>query len=156
MTVNVKITTVATSIAALTWPSGVTVKDFSNMPANGVLQPKMMYPNAEATWDNVEINQETYGTMGAEKQDLFYDMGYRYLHCTPVGGPGGIYDIYGGIVSMIASLMVVFMSNDTVTGAVDVRLINATRPQIVTDPAGNQFWGCDFTLRVQEFCEIVP
>ncbi len=156
MAVYVKIATVATSIAALTWPSGVTVKDFSGMPASGNLIPGIMYPYADDTFGNVDFTEETYGTMGSEKQDLFYDLVYRYLHCTPNGGPGGIYDVFGGIVSKIASIAVVFRSNDVVPGAVDLRLKTFSKPKIVEDPAGNQFWGCDFTLRIQEFCEIAP
>ncbi len=156
MSVNVHIVTVAQSIAALSWPTGVTVKTFSSMPGNGILTPGIMYPNVENTWGNVAIDEDVaWSVDSASPIDLEYDLGYRYLHCTPQGGPGGIYDIYGGIVAIIASIMVVFMSNKKVTGAVSLRLLSMSKPGIVQDPAGNNFWGCNFTLRIKEFCEVV-
>lgn len=153
MTINIKITTVATSIAALSWPAGVTVKDFSNIPQNGILTPGIMYPLVDDSEASPEITSVMQGTGENKKMDFFYDLPYRYLHCAPQGGPGGIYDIYGGAMKTISAILRVFVVNDSVAGAVDMKVKSFTRPKIVADPAGNQFWGADFVLRVQEFTE---
>jgi hypothetical protein len=151
MTVTVHIATVATSIAALSI-SGVTIKDISGIPANANLQPATLYPNPDNWIDGIKIEAQTFGIAGVEKQQLDYDLHYRYIHCAP--GAVGAFDYYPSLVSAIATIMQVICINDTVTGAQDFRLKSMSAPKIVTDPAGNSFWGCDFTFHVIEFLEV--
>jgi len=154
MTVNVKIRTVISAIAGLSI-SGVTIKDLDEIPGNTNLQPKTLYPNAEGVIRGLLPSRETYGTLGSEKINLDYGIRYRYVHCTPDGSPGGVYDVVDDCVETIASILAVLLANDTVNGAVDVWLTSMSDfPIIVQDPAGNDFWGCDFTLGIKEFCEV--
>jgi len=154
MAVNVKISTVIASIAALSI-TDVTVLGLTDMPTHGNLAPQTLYPNAEkGIFGKVNSEPKTQGSGGNEKITLEYDLYYRYLHCAPVGSVGGLYDITSGLITNIATIMVSFLTNDTVSGAINLALTDVSGAGIVVDPAGNEFLGCDFTLRITEFCEV--
>lgn len=154
MTVYVKISTVCTAIAALSIP-GVTIKDLSGVPANANLAPRTLYPNPEGVIRGLVPERQSQGVQGSEKINIEYGIRYRYLHCTPNGLTPG--DIVADCVSAVSSILAVILANDTVSGAVDLWLESMTDfPISVKDPAGNDFWGCDFTLHIKEFCEVAP
>lgn len=147
--------TIFTSIAALTYPTGVTCKDISGIPENGNMTPGVLYPNPEpGLFQTTSTKPTTFGTNGGAKIDLEYDISYRYLHCAHGGGVVLIGVALLAAVLAIVGIMAVFTSNDTLTGAVDMRLKSMSKwPTTVTDPAGNSFWGCDFTLHVIEYLQ---
>lgn len=153
MTVNIQIPTVFTSIAALSYPAGVTCVDISGIPENGNMTPGVLYPNPEGLFQTTMVKAPiTLGVNGAENQDLEYDISYRYLHCAPGGGLVLLGALLLSAVVNITGIIKVFVSNDTISGAIDLRLKSMSRwPIKVTDPAGNSFWGCDFTLHIIEY-----
>ena len=161
MTIYIKTPTVSTSITSVIGAalrtSGVTVKDHTGIPANGTLLAKTMYPNLETFVSNETITRDTPGVNGDEKKTYEYDLTYRYLHCLPAGGVGGVYDVYAGIFVIRTAVFAAFLNNSgNISGAVKAEFKGATKPGPVTDPAGNTFWGCDFTIRITEFCEVAP
>lgn len=151
MTVNIQLLTVTASIAALTFP-GVTVLDVDEVPNNLNLVTCRLYPNPDGFAGDVDPSAVTLGVGGNESQDLPYTLRYRYWHCGPLGTGGPIGENLLSCLTNIIAIMKIFMTNDTVSGAIDLRLKSMSRfPIMVKDPAGNDGWGCDFTIKVLEY-----
>ena len=51
------------------------------------------------------------------------------------------------------NLLVAITSNDAISGAVDVKINSIGSIGGITDPAGKEFWGFEFSLRVLEFSQ---
>ena len=151
MTVNVKFATVANSIAALS-VSGVHMYDTDQIPTNANMVVPCMFPKPYGYISNITPTIETYGTAGSEKITLEYDLTYTYCHAAIAENLN--FGVYAGFITKIASILVTLLTNDAVTGAVDIRVSSVSGFGIALDPAGNAYHGCDITLHVQEFCEV--
>lgn len=93
---------------------------------------------------------ETYGSMGAAKINSNYSLNYIYLHCDVASGLGAFAPFLGIYQSLQVILETIF-TNDVVTGLVDLQLGSIGKVGVITDPAGNEFWGVNFSLKVLEF-----
>jgi len=152
MTYSAKFTTVATSIAGLTI-TGVTIKDLSNMLTDVSMACPLLMPGPSFITNLQPVLPETYGSAGTERLTLKYNITYRYFHCAVSAEQ--TWGLYDDIVSNVAAIMVVLMTNDKLAGLSDLR-INAIPeiPGIVTDPLQNEYYGCDITLSVEQKCEL--
>ncbi len=154
MTVEVSLTA-CDAIAKLIFP-GVTVKTIATIPANGVLSPRILYPDpTNGLFATTNIPQLSQGSQGSEAQNFEYDIFYRYLHCAPIGSVSGLGYSLQDVVKTVKQIIKVFSTNDSLpdAGVVDLRLIRMSPrwPITVKDPAGNDFIGCDFVLHAIEF-----
>ena len=151
MTANIQLLTVTASIAALTFP-GVTVLDIGGVPNNMNMVTCRLYPNPDGTVRQFTTKTQTLGAQGNEQQNAEYNLRYRYWHCAPNGTGGPIGETMLSAVTNIIAIMQVFATNDTVSGCKDLRLVTMSDfPIMVKDSAGNDGWGCDFTLKIIEF-----
>lgn len=148
MAINSQIATVADSIAGLSI-SGVTIKDIDQIPDSAKLLCPLLIPQPNDYVTNLTYTRQSFGSMGAEKLDCTYSLNYIYLHCE-LGSGLGAYAPYAGIISKLELILETVMSNDTITGAVDIQVGNIGSIGVINDPAGNQYWGVIFSLNVLE------
>lgn len=149
MTVSVQLATVADSISGLSI-SGVTIKDFDSLTASWKSQPYVMYPNPENPFGNFSLTRDSQGTGGTAQFTLTYNLNYRLLGLA-LGDVGQFGGSYSALVAKLVLILNAIITNDSVTGAVDISPTGTPTIGPRTDPAGNQYFGCDFSIRVQEF-----
>jgi hypothetical protein len=151
MTVTVNFATVANSIADIHF-EGITVKDIDEIPEAGTLQTPVLFPQPNDFITDVQASFETFGSGGMSKMNLQYTLNYVFL-LNELGGGISSFDNYTRLISSVASIVKTIMSNDAVTGAVDIQLNGIPSLSPITDPSGNQFWGCLLSFRVLEFVQ---
>ena len=140
MTVTCSVNTVASSIAALS-VSGVTIKDIDKIPDSAKLLCPVLIPQPNDYMSNVTVSFETFGSNGGAKLNMEYDLNYVYLHCESGSGINAF--------APFSSLM----SNDAVTGLVDLTVNSISNVGIINDPAGNSYWGVLLSFHVLEFAQ---
>jgi len=99
---------------------------------------------------NYQMTFESFGSNGVAKMNSAYTLNYIYLH-SEVGGGINAFAPFAGIITNVQTILVAIFSNDRITGAVDISLQGLGQIGVVSDPAGNQFWGVQFALRVLEY-----
>lgn len=152
MTYTVKFADVTAAIAALN-VTGVTIKDISAIPEQATLLCPIMFPQPNFVTD-FQVKIDTLGTAGSEKVTLEYDINYIYTHCTINAGLGGMFSVYAGMITNILAIIVKILLTDNPRDGVTLRLRTIPQAGPVNDPAGNQYWGCLFSLHVLEYCEV--
>jgi len=144
------IATVTNSIAALS-VSGVTLKDMDEIleqveERDGpIIQP---IPNGFVT--DLGAERDSFGDPSQALKTLNYTLNYRLMYI-PLDAGRGLFDVYDDMVAKAFLFIDAVLANDDLSGSVDVTPVGALNFGPVVDPAGNQFHGCDFQLRVQEF-----
>lgn len=150
MTITVAFATVADSIAGLTY-TGITAKDIDQIPDNAELLCPIFFPQPNDFVMDIQSTFQSFGSNGTAKIDLSYTLNYVYLHCK-TGGIGA-FEANAGLIANIAVIVKAILSNDAITGAVDIVPQTIQSIGVVEDPAGNQFWGALFSFRVLEFSQ---
>ncbi len=151
MTVTSTISTVADSIAALS-VSGVTIKDIDQIPDTARMLCPLIIPQPANFVSDLSITFESFGSNGGAKINTNYTLNYVFLLCE-VGSGMGAFAAFSGLISKLSALLVEINSNDSITGAVDVKINSISNIGVITDPAGVEFWGLEFSLRVLEFSQ---
>lgn len=152
MTYNVKFTTAATSIAGLTI-TGIPIKDLTNILTDVSMACPVLMPAPGFVSNLQPVLPETYGSSGAERLTLKYDLTYRYFHCAV--GADMTWGFYDDVVSNVAAILAVLLTNDKLTGLSDLRVKSISEiPGVVTDPLQNEYFGCDITLSIEQKCEL--
>lgn len=149
MVVTSSITTIAESIANIQF-DGISVKSINDIPESASLLCPLLIPNPSDFVSDYGVSFETYGSMGAAKINSNYSLNYIYLHCDVASGLGAFAPFLGIYQSLQVILETIF-TNDVVTGLVDLQLGSIGKVGVITDPAGNEFWGVNFSLKVLEF-----
>lgn len=149
---SIKIITVLDSISALS-VSGVTVKDVNEVDEAWQVRGAVLYPLIDNLMSFSRPTRQSFGVGSAKRLDINYVLNYRLLYA-PVGSGRGVKDIFSGLMTTVAATLDALNVLDAPSGSVDIEAsINEGRP-VVKDPAGNDFWGCDFTINVLEFNEV--
>lgn len=142
--------TVPNSIAAMS-VSGVTIKDVDEIVdsvtdrACPIIQP---IPNGFVT--DFSVERDSQGPGSTALQTVMYTLNYRLMFA-PVGTGRGLLGVWADMLVKARLFLDAIIANDDLAGTVDIRPVGALNFGPVSDPAGNQFHGCDFALRVQEF-----
>lgn len=141
---------VASSIAAWTI-TGITIKGITSIPEQAQMLCPILYPKPDNFVTGLGVDNYTFGTGGSEQATIHYVMTWRYLHSQIGGGLGGLFAVYGGLITNICTILAYIANHDTVTGAANLRV--QTIPVIgpVSDPTGNMYHGCDFDIYVEEY-----
>lgn len=150
MTITSTISTVADSIAALTI-SGVTIKDIDQIPDTARMLCPLLIPKPDNFVTDLSVSFETFGSNGGAKINTNYTINYVFLFCE-VGGMGA-FAAFSGLVSKLSAILVAINSNDAITGAVDMKINSIGNIGVITDPAGVEYWGLEFSLRVLEYTQ---
>jgi hypothetical protein len=151
MTVTCSVNTVATAISGLT-VSGVTIKDITAIPDSAKMLCPVLIPQPNDYMSGTKMTFETFGSMGTAKMNMEYDLNYVYLHCEAGSGINA-FAPFSDLMTKLASILVVIMSNDKVNGLVDLQLQNVGNIGIINDPAGNSYWGVLLSFHVLEFSQ---
>jgi len=151
MTYYAKFTTLATAIKGLTI-TGIPIRDLSELPTSAMLQTPVIIPKPDGFINNLAMTRDTYGSGGNAKWTLTYDMTYRLLYA-PIG-MNLDFGTYDNLISAIASSLVVFQTNDVLSGAIDIVVNTVSNVGPVSDPSGNVYHGCDFVLSVTQLSEV--
>jgi hypothetical protein len=150
VTITSAFTTITSSIAALSI-SGVTIKDVDEIPQSARLLCPVLLPQPNDFVTDFAPTFQTFGSNGTPKIDLEYTLHYVYLHCEAGAGLSQL-EIYSGLMTKLSAILVALLSNDAVTGLVDMK------PEIgnigvIEDPTGTQYWGILISLRILEFAQ---
>lgn len=148
MTVAVNFSTVTNSIAALSI-SGVTVKDIDEITSSRMGQKAIFAPRPENFVTGLSVTAETFGSGATRTATLAYTLNYVYYHC-PLPSTLNFAD-YANVITNVAAILVALITNDTLTGAADVGVGGVSDLGAVSDPAGNMFFGCVISIRVEEY-----
>lgn len=151
MTINCQFATVADSIAGLTI-SGVTIKDIDQIPVSASLTCPILFPQPEGFISDIQYARQSFGSNGTPKIDFSYTLNYVYLHCETGSGISAL-DPYAGIIAKLELITETIMSNDAITGAVDIIPNTIGGIGSIQDPAGNTYWGALLSFRVLEFAQ---
>jgi len=149
MTITSSLVTIADSISKLTI-TGITLRDIDQIPPNASLLCPLLIPQPNDFVTDISTEFVSFGSNGTAKINMQYTLNYVYLHAE-AGSGVGTYDVYSGLITNLAKIIVAILSNDAVTGAVDVSLQSISNIGVINDPAGNEYWGVLFSLRVLEY-----
>lgn len=150
MTITSTIATVADSISNLSI-SGVTIKDIDGIPDSAVMLCPLLIPQPNNFVTDLSVSFETYGSNGGAKINTSYTLNYVFLFCE-VGGLGA-FASFAGLISKLQSILVAINSNDAISGAVDMKINSIGNIGVITDPAGKEYWGLEFSLKVLEYSQ---
>ena len=150
MTIASTISTVTDSIASLII-SGVTIKDIDQIPEAARLLTPLIIPQPNNFVTDLSVTFETFGSNGSAKMNTNYTLNYVFLFCE-VGGLSA-FAAFSGLIEKLSSILVAIDSNDAISGAVDVKINSIGNLGVITDPAGVEFWGLEFSLRVLEYTQ---
>lgn len=151
MTITSTIATVTDSISNLSI-SGVTIKDIDQIPDIARMLTPLLIPQPNNFITDLQVSFETFGSNGGAKINTAYTLNYVFLYCE-VGSGLGSFAAFSGLVGKLQDILVAINSNDAITGAVDVKISTIGNIGVITDPAGNEFWGLEFSLRVLEYTQ---
>lgn len=151
MTVSINFETVTNSIAALSI-SGVTIKDIDEIPEDAAMLTPILFPQPSGFITDIAPSFETLGSNGAAKMNLEYTLNYVYLHA-PVGNGINAFAPYAGMITKLAAIFVAIMSNDAITGLVDLKLNALPNLGVVASPNEVDYWGALISLRVTEYVQ---
>ena len=151
MTFGTGLTTVVTSIAGLT-VSGVAMKGTDGIPPSGSMVCPIFFPQPNGFVSDLSVVRTTFGINGAGRLDVTYALNYVYLHA-PVGGSLGTFELYAGMVTNLAAILNAIMSNDTISGAADIKPGGIADMGVVADPAGKEYWGTLLVINVLEYVQ---
>lgn len=150
MTITSAFATITNSIAALAIP-GVTVKDIDEMPQTARMITPVLLPQPTDFVTDYEPTFQSFGSNGTAKINVNYTLNYVYLHCEAGSGLSQL-DIYAGLMRNLSAILETLLSNDAITGLVDMtpRVGNIG---VIEDPSANQYWGILLQLRILEFAQ---
>lgn len=143
------ISTVCTSIAALT-VAGVTIKDLGDVPPSGERITPILFPDPARPLSNYAAERMSFGGGSSHLADADYDLNYIFLFAKIGAGRTGL-DYLEACVEKVQLIIDAVMEIDTITGAVDVWPSSVGDVIVITDPAGNNYIGCNLSFHVKEF-----
>lgn len=151
MTVASALSTITNSIAALVI-TGVTIKDIDEIPQSASMLTPLLIPQPNDFVTDFAVTFQSFGSNGTAKMDMDYSLNYVYLHAE-AGSGIGTFDVYSGLITKLSAIIVAILSNDAITGLVDMQLGGIGNIGIIEDPSGNQYWGVLFSFRIKEFAQ---
>lgn len=142
---------ITAGIAALT-VTGVKILDIGAIPEQ--IQPRtndipILYPHPDGFMAGGTAQQAsvTFGTPTGRFWFFERTLKYVYLHAA-VGSGRGIADHYPAMLSNIDALMTALVDLDV--SGVDVMTVNTGAFGVLTDPAGQQYFGFTLDINVRE------
>jgi hypothetical protein len=144
MTIVISPTTVSAAIAGLSI-TGVTIKDIDEMPDSVNMLTPLIVPQPNNFISAVRPQRQSFGSGGTQKMDFTYSLNYQFIH-SPVGSGINAFAPYNDVITKLVSIINTILNNDTVNGLVDMGLQEIGQVGIITDPAGDQYWGCLFSV----------
>lgn len=129
--------------------SGVTVKDKDEVVASWLEQPNVLYPLPEAWINDFGVRFDAITRGAAAPSTVNYRLTYRFLG-TQVGDLSTFPQGYSNVVDKLVLIVNAFMTLDSpYSGGMDLKIDSVSiGPRI--DPAGNNYFGADISLLIEE------
>jgi len=143
------ITTVVDSIAALTI-AGVKICALDNVPPSALKLAPIMFPDPANPVSGFVAEHMSFGGGSSALMDVDYDLNYIFVYCEIGAGRTGL-DYLEKLILKVQAIYDEILLIDTFAGGVDIMPTDNVKPGIVTDPAGNSYYGCLLTFHVKEF-----
>jgi len=154
---GLKLDTIITNIAALsvTLKNTKTLKILkdSSVPESAKDLGAVLFPKPDGFVSGFEVEAMTYGVNGVEKMDVSYTLTYTFCDI-PMGANRSIGVNYNILAYDTVQILNAILTNDNITGGVDLRVSGVNSFGAVPDPSGNMFFGTEIQLAVQEFYEV--
>ncbi len=148
MTISLNLANIADAISQISI-SGVTVKDKDQIAGSWVSTPNVLYPNPDGWITGFTINYQAITRGAAAPANIRYTLNYRFLG-VQVGDMATFPVSYSALVDkVIAIINAIYAVDAPYNGSVDMFVDNIELGPM-TDPAGNQYFGADFALSVEE------
>lgn len=150
MTFALYLTSITDAISQISI-SGVTVKDYDEIATSYVSQPHVLLPNPEAGgWiTNFTIEPDTLLEGADAMYTAGYTLNYRYLH-VQIGDGANFQKNYAETAQKMVLIVNAIIANPgPYSGKVSMRFAGADIGQ-KNDPAGNNYFGADFALNIEE------
>ena len=151
MTIDFKLQTVTAAIAALNI-GDITVKDIDAIPDSARLLCPLIIPNPNNFLTSITFTRASMGGAGSALMDSSYVLNYIYLHCEARSGIDN-YASYNGLMTNLSLILEAIFGNDDINGAVDMVLDGVDRVDYIKDPAGIEYLGVMFRLKITEFVQ---
>lgn len=148
MTVSLNLANVANAISSLNI-SGVTVKDKDEVVGTWTSLPNVLYPKPDEWITNFSIRYDSVMQGVTAPMTIFYTLNYRFLGVR--AGDISIFPVaYSDLVEKIITIVNAIIGlHAPYSGRVQLKIAGVSiGPR--TDPAGNNFFGADFALSVEE------
>jgi len=151
MTVSLSPVTVANSIANIAI-SGVTVKSIGGIPPNAQLLTPILFPQPNGFITDILVENQSFGTNAIAAINFSYSLHYVFLFAELGSGVNQL-DIYSTLIQKLEVIWEAIITNDQVTGLIDLKLNSVDGLGEIEDPAGNVYWGALFSFRCMEFAQ---
>lgn len=155
---GVKLSTVIDAIGALsvtlTNGKALKIQEDSTLPESALRLGGVMFPKPDGFITGLTVEPQTYGSDGAERMDVHYNL--NYVFCSTPIGSGRVLsaDNYVTVVDDTVLILNAILTNDDISDGTDLRLADVLSFGAVSDPAGNVFYGTEIQLSVTEFYEV--
>ena len=148
----IQATTVATSIAALSpIDTDIIVLDLNKVKDKVTNRSKLLLMPASNFFSAPVLGPKSLGTGSTAQFNLIYILTYRFFY-KPVAAARKRSEIMRDFVGKTTAIIDTIILNDTVTGAIDIRVVSVGAFDRVMDPSDTiTFWGTDIGIQVTEF-----
>ena len=148
MTIDLNLTRIADAISKISIP-GVTVRDVNELSASWASVPNVLYPNPDGWITDFAINYQAVTRGTASPANFVYTLHYRFLG-VQVGDMAAFGASYAALVEKVVLIIqAIFAVDAPYSGAMNMELGAVTLGPL-TDPAGNNYFGADFALSIEE------
>ena len=130
--------------------AGIPIKDIDEVPESGHLILPVIFPQPSGWVSDILPERKSFGTGGSEKQDFNYTLHYVFLMAEQGSGLSQT-DLTQPLAEAVELILETILTNDIVTGLVDMQVSALEMGGNVQDPSGNMYWGALFSLRCLEF-----
>lgn len=144
------LTTITDSISKLNI-AGLTIYDIDQIPDAVNRSVPCLYPEGIGFIENMTAELAANGLGASSRWNVEYDMKYTLLYA-PVGSGRGV-EQFAGMMTLAFQIVDAILDIASLTGAVTLKFNGISVGPVVSDPAGNQFWGAHLTFRVLEFVD---
>lgn len=151
MTITMGFATVADSISNIAI-TGITVRDIDQIPDSAQMLTPILFPQPADFITDVNVERMSLGAGGTAKMDLTYTLNYVFLQAE-IGSGLGAFAAYSNLIANIAAIVKAILSNDNITGQVDMTMQGIPSLGVIEDPSGNQYWGALLSFKVLEFAQ---
>lgn len=150
MTIAINFETVVNSIADLDI-AGVTIYHPDNAPTTGSkAKLPCLVPQGENFVDDDKDERMSFGGGGTASMDYSYRLNYVYLHSPATAGIDSLQKNLMPMLKKVFEIVETILSNDDITGAVDMKLDGIPTRGVIQHPDGGEYWGAMISLRILE------
>lgn len=148
MTTALFLSSIANSISQISI-AGVTVKDKDEIVGSWLSLPNVLYPNPDGWITGFSIQYDTVLQGASAPATISYSLNYRFLGVA-VGDISIMPVAYSSLVEKLVLIINAIIATPApYSGRVEMRIGNVSIGSR-TDPAGNNYYGADFAVVIQE------